>query len=285
MFRKQYKEAMNSIKPDEAFVESVIKNAKKRKPPLYARYTKYAAAAAAAVVIVSGAVLSMPLWQKVTDNTDGIIIEETVTDNAAEGSKAAEAASPVAAAEPEAKPTAAPQVKATTAPQIPTTKTPSQDKAEQSIPAPVTEELQPQTPTTEETVPENEMPMLKKAVAGETEQQMRIASAPEDMAPYDEAMDAENSVSAKMAAVPDDDIPTPEGYYCTSASPNGYTFANDEGAVIIVTVNYGGEEQEPYIQEDGDNIYAVFTSFGLSVTINASGADRSAVEEIINSLR
>lgn len=285
MFRKQYKETMNSIKPDEAFVESVIKNTKKRRPPLYARYTKYAAVAAAAVVIVSGAVLSMSLWQKVMDNTDGIIIEETVTDNTAEGSKAAETASPVAAAEPESKPTAAPQVKAATAPQMPTTKTPSQSKAEQPIPAPVTEELQPQAEQTEETAPENEMPMPKKAVAAESDEEMRVSSAPEDMASYSEAIDAGEAASAKMAAIEDSDIQTPEGYYCTSASPNSYTFANDEGAVIIVTVNYGGEEREPYISEDGDNIYAVFTSFGLSVTINASGADRSAVEEIINSLR
>ena len=63
MFRKYYKEANDSIKPDEDFVSSVISNAKKRKSPAYRQYVRYGAVAAAGVAVVSAAVLSMPLWQ------------------------------------------------------------------------------------------------------------------------------------------------------------------------------------------------------------------------------
>lgn len=311
MFRKYYKEANDSIKPDEAFMLRVIENAKKRKPPAYARYTKYAAGIAAAVVIVSGTVLSMPLWQRVTDNTDGVIIEETITDNTADTAAPAVAtAAPAASPQKTAAPEGAKSVNSSESKPKPT-KIPSQSTSERSYSAfgesaATTEPpLQPaeeaetetvsepaQTQTTAdsnaaevENIASDEEPMLKRAVLGDTDAQMRVESAPEDMAPYGAATDASEASSAKMAAIPDNDIPTPAGYYCTSAQPNGYTFVNDDGAVITVMINYGGEEREPYVEENGDKIYAVFTSFGLSVTINASGADRAAVEEIIESLR
>ena len=70
MFRKYYKEANDSIKPSEDFVNSVIRDAKKHKPPLRARYTQYAAVAAAAVVVVTGAVTAFPLLQRAQRDGD-----------------------------------------------------------------------------------------------------------------------------------------------------------------------------------------------------------------------
>lgn len=81
-------------------------------------------------------------------------------------------------------------------------------------------------------------------------------------------------------------LPTPSGYSCVSASWDGYTFTSEDGAVITVKIKYGGEEEsEPYYQTDGSNIYASFTAYGMTVTVSASNADMSTVEEIINSLR
>ncbi|MCH5211281.1 MAG: hypothetical protein J1F01_10010 [Oscillospiraceae bacterium] len=46
------------------------------RPPMMRRYTKYAASIAAALVIVSAAVISMPVWQSVENKDDGVIVEE-----------------------------------------------------------------------------------------------------------------------------------------------------------------------------------------------------------------
>lgn len=78
MFRKYYKAANEDIKIDEALVDRVIANAHKKNPPARKAYYKYALPAAAAVLIISAAVVSMPVWQKVEDNS-GVIIEESVT--------------------------------------------------------------------------------------------------------------------------------------------------------------------------------------------------------------
>ena len=69
LFRKNYKDAFNDIKPSEAFVNSVIEKASGKRPPAYKRYAKYAAPLAAAVIIVSAAAVSMPVWQR-ADNTE-----------------------------------------------------------------------------------------------------------------------------------------------------------------------------------------------------------------------
>lgn len=78
MFRKYYREANEDIKIDETLVDRVIANAHKKNPPARGAYYKYALPAAAAVLIVSAAVVSMPVWQKAEDDS-GVIIEESVT--------------------------------------------------------------------------------------------------------------------------------------------------------------------------------------------------------------
>ena len=82
MFRKYYKEANDDIKASEEFINSVIKNAHKRRPPLLNGYAKYAASAAAALLIVSAAVISAPVWQNMHGTDDAVTVEETATHTA-----------------------------------------------------------------------------------------------------------------------------------------------------------------------------------------------------------
>lgn len=350
LFRKNYKEAMDDIKPDTAFVESVIAASKKRRPPLRARYMKYAAAIAAAVVVVSGTVLSMPLWNKVQNNSDGVISEVTSTATAAPKAPAMETSAPaMSAAASTPQPTPAPATAATEKPKTssasggagetkssssqanPSTnntptvasgsifernrstqvsnipKSESQvNNSSQSEPqvnntskaepqptnpvitpteAPRVEDRQKTPESNAQSSDNTEVQIMRSIVKDDSEEEKKENKEPSDMAPYKAQEDVSYSVAASNSEIADTDIPTPTGYSCTSATPRGYTFVNSKGAVITVSINYGGEERDPYIEENGDNIYAVFTSYGLSVTINASGADRSSVEEIINSLR
>lgn len=329
MFRKYYKEANDSIKPSEDFVNSVIRDAKKHKPPLRARYMQYAAAAAAAVVVVTGAVTAFPLLQKAQrDGGEGIVIEERATES---GSTAAPSrtAAPAPAAVNEKSGDAQNSVRSSI--QKPeTADAPSHNTSESSYSVPGnvsrnTEEtaaepsreynyghnediketepeasaeptIDRQTETADETT---DAPTETESdegasgggssasyILGESDEVINQENtAPEDMTPYSEKRDLSDISEADTEAIDDADIPCPDGYYCIDASPNGYTFKNDSGAVISVTINYGGADREPYITEEDGSIYAVFTSFGLSVTINAYGADMAAVEEIINQFR
>ncbi len=337
MFRKYYKDANDSIKPDEDFVNSVIRDAKKHKPPLRARYTQYAAVAAAAVVVVTGAVTAFPLLQKAQrDGGEGIVIEERATDNGA---------APTAAPSRTAAPTTAPaavneksgdaQNSVQSSIQKPErADAPSRNTSESSyrVPGNVSRDTE-ESPSTEpsgeyndehkediqETAPEPKADEQTETsdettdaptetgngendagenngasgggssaslILGETDEIIKPKNtAPEDMTPYSKKQDLSDMSAADTTPIDDADIPCPDGYYCIDASPNGYTFKNDDGAVISVTINYGGADREPYITEEDGSIYAVFTSFGLSVTINAYGADMAAVEEIINQFR
>lgn len=302
MFKKDYKAANDDIKPSEEFVSKVVKNATKAKPPLYRRYTKYAVAAAAAVVVVSGAVLSMPLWQSVRDSGDGIISEEkAVTDSSPAPSASDTVRSAPVIGENENNPpdTAKPvnSAKSNTNSKKGESGNNNGDKNKTVSSSQNTPQTSDNAHLAEESNTGEEKREISSAeksdtateetnrtvVAGETEIKARVYSAPEDMAPYGEQKVASAPQNSKKSD--DVDIPSPSGYYCVSATPGGYTFQNDDGAVIEVTINYGGEERSPYIEEDGDNIYAVFTSYGMSVTINSRGAERASVEEIINQLR
>lgn len=301
LFRKYYKEANDSIKPSEDFVNSVISNAKKHKPPLRTRYVRYAAVAAAAAVVITGAVTAMPVLKRASLQSDEIVvIEEIVTDE-----KAAETAAPVketgdafaaqsSIQEPEQKNTPSHNTSVNSY-SVPDNSRPKADYS------PINEPVQEEAVEYDEAVSDDSAAdeggtadistyatggLFTTAVLGETSEPLtRKMSEPEDMTPYAEKQDLSEMSETDEEAIDDADIPCPDGYYCISSSHNGYTFKNDNGAVISVTINYGGADREPYISEDGDSIYAVFTSFGLSVTINAYGADMETVEEIINQFR
>lgn len=330
LFRKNYKEAMNDIKPDAAFVESVIAASKKRRPPFHTRYVKYAAAAAAAVVVVSGTILAMPMLNRVEQDNDGVISETTAVETAAPAKDAAPLPTPDAdGAAAEKTETIPASEGGTNSTGNQTNTKPSQNKTSTAAFGSISQDAaaktetpsepkweEPQKSESEPAKPQTEQPKENNAAAAPTEQESDTATSeaaaesagggdaavmksiamdetaearenkmPVGAAQYGEPADIYSVSSALQAEIGGGDIPTPSGYRCTSATQRGCTFVNDEGAVITVTIGYGEEESEPYIEEDGDNIYAAFTSFGLSVTINASGADRSAVEEIINSLR
>ena len=348
MFRKNYKEANDSIKPNEAFVKSVLQKAKRKKPPAYARYRKYAVSAAAAVVIVSAAVIAMPVWRGVVDKSDGVIVEEravTTSDSAQENTPAK--TTPDATEKPENKVgeesadntekssgdenanntskkagASSGAHKTTTATPKPSDKTSSTSKpssaasnhssgvsggpsssvsAKTDAPAKPTPTEKSETNNTaannvttdeaaaaEETAQggsaENDSPKLKSVVEdnsdyapAEDKQEVYVQSARADDADFESARGS--------SAIPDTSLPTPAGYYCTRAEWNGYTFVNDNGAVIIVSISYGGEDSGPYYSQDGDNINAGFTAYGMTVSVSASGADMATVQEIINSLR
>lgn len=71
LFRKYYKDANNDIKADEAFLNSVIENAHKKRVPSQKNYYRYTLTAAAAVVVISAASISFPL---LTDHSDSGVI-------------------------------------------------------------------------------------------------------------------------------------------------------------------------------------------------------------------
>ena len=76
MFKKYYKEANEEIVADEVLISRVIANA--HKPPVKRnQYIKHVATLAAAVFVVSAAVMSMPVWQRVEEEAE-INIEEFV---------------------------------------------------------------------------------------------------------------------------------------------------------------------------------------------------------------
>ena len=76
LFKKYYKEANEEIVADEVLISRVIANA--HKPPVKRnQYIKHVATLAAAVFVVSAAVISMPVWQKVEEEAE-ISIEEFV---------------------------------------------------------------------------------------------------------------------------------------------------------------------------------------------------------------
>lgn len=285
MFRKHYKDANDSIKPDDAFVNSVIENALKRRPPLLVRHAKQISTVAAAVIVVSGAVVSMSVWERTDNNTDGVVVYETATDS---GSK--EAPTPTASAPQRS--VSPPKKEPSPILREAEKKTAEKDNAEEEkiftdITTNVTAGDTTEDAAVDTAQDADEFNGLKTEVAGVKKfsaLDKAMDSAPRDMTPYVAASGA-SAIPESGEVIDDSDIPVPTGYYCISATPNGYTFANDTGGIITVTVNYGGEERDPYIEENGDNIYAVFTSFGLSVTVNAAGAEKAAVEEIINSLR
>lgn len=322
MFRKLYKEANDDIKPSEELLGSVIQNAHKRQPPAKRQHMKYAASIAAAVVAVSAAVISMPVWQSVTDKDDGIIIEERASETAPPQSADAQDTSLT-----DAFPTQNPQSDAAADPPENTSDNSydyhSSDKvflknvqssamksAESgALPKVDTEnaanteydvnidETEKNDVSGGEQSQENSVDSENKRLKQEVEDTALYEALPERTPPpaVQNAMTyaAEGSADAGVAenieiGVSRDEIsvPTPQGYQCTRASWNGYTFVSEDGAEINVVINYGGgEDSEPYYSTDGGNIYASFTAHGMTVTVSASGADMGTVEEIINSLR
>lgn len=322
MFRKYYKEANNDIKPSEELLGNIIENARKRRPPLRQRYMKYAASLAAAVVVVSAAVIAMPVWQKVTDKDDGLIIEESITQTAPPSSTDTQNTPiPNAFPEQDSQPETAahpPENTSNHSYDYHSSKSVFSQEERSSAVKSAEDSALPKSNTKNEANTEqgtengedgrngehddydsgqsrsdsvtSENRHLKQEVAENSTQEavpertpppaIENASAPVYNA--DASSGTGNAVFYDQPSL----LPTPQGYNCVSTSWDGYTFVSDDGAVITVKIKYGGDEDsEPYYSEDGSNIFASFTAYGMTVTVSASGADMSTVEEIINSLK
>lgn len=328
MFRKYYKAANNDIKPDEELINRVMKNVHKKQPPAFGKgYYKYAASVAAAVVLVAAAVISMPMWQRIDNSNDGVLIEESVTETMPPQSTDTQDNT-----QPDAFPAQNPQTDAAaglpenqysengTKPAQKNTSNSNSDYESSNNTFSGTAQVLPRQ--SENTAHEQDNAEAEKKInssditseindmteendyshsevteedGGKSEliQEVENASLYEvvpERTPPPEIQNASASdysaAKAESEVLYDESLPTPTGYYCVSASWDGYTFVSDDGAVITVEIKYGGEEEsEPYYSVDGENIYASFTAYGMTVTVSASGADMSTVEEIINSLR
>lgn len=353
MFRKYYKEANDDIKASEKFLNSVIENAHKQQAfsPVK-KYRQYAASLAAAAIIVSGAVISMPLLSD--KQSDGVITDETVTLTACPRTDKTDTKQtnednenmsapdddntnvPPASYESTSKhsynnysaskPSIAKNARLTPAKaDTPTQKANGTDEIQakqiKDTDHGSIEDAAAQNNVIESTVTANgvlqehntedsgasditgnnhtaetggaaaEKKALVQIVEDTAESDPETAQkSPNNASLYsspvaDSAEDIANAEKVDIGTFYDSDVPVPRGYRCERAAWNGYTFTSEDGAVIIVEISYGGEDSEPYYSVNGDNIYASFCSHNMSVTVSASGADISVVEEIVNSLR
>lgn len=323
MFRKYYKEANIDLNPKEELINRVIENAhKKQSPSAVKRYYRYAASLAAAVVAVSAVIISMPFFEHTGD--DGVIIEKSVVETASPRQDSTTASNDSRnAAEPtlpennteinnfETDASSKHSYDYTDSNSASSMKEHSSvaESAEDSVPRKnsIKNEANTERNTDNggleddsrgqgeyrESAAVTENPQLKKEVAD-----MSDDETPPDRTPPPAVQKAATFASGGIVdsgvaenievGISRDEtlLPTPYGYQCEKASWNGYTFVSEKGAVINVVINYGGEENsEPYYSVDGNNIYASFTACGMTVTVSASGANMSTVEEIINSLR
>lgn len=81
-------------------------------------------------------------------------------------------------------------------------------------------------------------------------------------------------------------VSAPSGYQVEIAGYGTNVFSSESGGRIEVTTNYtGNADREPVYSIDEENISASFTANGVDVDIFAVNAEKSAVDEIVNSLR
>lgn len=101
---------------------------------------------------------------------------------------------------------------------------------------------------------------------------------------------AESAVAADSASMSGGtvipSVSAPSGYQVEVSGYNTNVFSSESGGRIEVTTNYtGNADSEPVYSIDEENISASFTANGIDVDIYAENAEKSAVDEIVNSLR
>lgn len=310
MFKKYYQDANNDIKADEAFINSVIENAQKKRVPSQKSYYKYALTAAAAVVVLSATAITMPL---LTDNhNDGVISVVTQTAQPSPPS-------PVNTAVPNPSESVKKDI---TKPQTAEkeTKTDNQnteitEKKEEKKNETVSFKVIQETDETEtaDAVPEtgietDGVTMFSAVLSG------GMSDTAEDMAADSGTFKAETTdgLSRKEAAASTAEssskytsggggggssmnfngviaapsmqsaVLPPSGYYVSEAGNGRYVFTNDGGATItVITENTNSADTEPVY--DGLNVS--FISNGISFSIYSDGAEKSVIDELVNSLR
>lgn len=304
MFKKYYKDANNDIKADEAFINSVIENARKKRVPSQKSYYKYALTAAAAVVVLSATAVTMPL---LTDNNDDGVI--SVVTQTAQPEKDTVPNTPTQFPINTAVPTLPETVKKTT-PKAVTEKETKSDK-QQTEPIEKKEEKKNEQDfradkTTSET--KQEIDDAVSEIGIETNGATLFSVALLDVMPDTtdsgavteeaEANTTENNkhatggggrgtkVSGSGGSIAAPSAPRailpPSGYYVTEYRNGKYVFTSDTGAVITVTTEYtNGADTAPVY--NGLNVS--FTAHGVKFNITSDGAEQSAIDELVNSLR
>lgn len=316
MFRKYYKDANNDIKADDAFLNSVINNTHKKRVPSRKSYYRYAMTAAAAVVVISATAVSLP--HMINQNDDGIISVSTQTaqpdKNAVTNTPTqppTQTAVPIPPKKTEVKQT---EKKATVKKETKTTEKNEepvfQDVPEQTeIKKETEDEVSENGMKTNSAVMYSSMPyeetlkmnadrgetvtpdVKKKDIQDNTESNalLKTPSAAGGSVPamkdFTVESAAANSVSISGGTVMPS-VSAPSGYQVETAGYGTNVFSSESGGRIEVTTNYtGNADREPVYSIDEKNISASFTANGVDVDIFAVNAEKSAVDEIVNSLR
>ena len=316
MFRKYYKDANNDIKADDAFLNSVINNTHKKRVPSRKSYYRYTMTAAAAVVVISATAVSLP--HLINQNDDGIISVSTQTaqpdKNAVTNTPTqppTQTAAPIPPQKIEVKET---EKKATVKKETKTT-----EKNEESVFQAVPEQTEIKKETADE-VSENGMKtnnavmyssmpyeetlkmnadrgetgtpdVKKKDVQDNTESNalLKTPSAAGGCVPAMKDFTVESAAADSVSMSGGTVMPSvsaPSGYQVEIAGYGTNVFSSESGGRIEVTTNYtGNADREPVYSIDEENISASFTANGVDVDIFAVNAEKSAVDEIVNSLR
>ncbi len=316
MFRKYYKDANNDIKADDAFLNSVINNTHKKRVPSRKSYYRYAMTAAAAVVVISATAVSLP--HLINQNDDGIISVSTQTaqpdKNAVTNTPTqppTQTAAPIPPQKTEVKET---EKKATVKKETKTT-----EKNEEPVFQAVPEQTEIKKETADE-VSENGMKtnnavmyssmpyeetlkmnadrgetgtpdVKKKDVQDNTESNalLKTPSAAGGCVPAMKDFTVESAAADSVSMSGGTVMPSvsaPSGYQVEIAGYGTNVFSSESGGRIEVTTNYtGNADSEPVYSIDEENISASFTANGVDVDIFAVNAEKSAVDEIVNSLR
>ncbi len=316
MFRKYYKDANNDIKADDAFLNSVINNTHKKRVPSRKSYYRYTMTAAAAVVVISATAVSLP--HLINQNDDGIISVSTQTaqpdKNAVTNTPTqppTQTAAPIPPQKTEVKET---EKKATVKKETKTT-----EKNEEPVFQAVPEQTEIKKETADE-VSENGMKtnnavmyssmpyeetlkmnadrgetgtpdVKKKDVQDNTESNalLKTPSAAGGCVPTMKDFTVESAAADSVSMSGGTVMPSvsaPSGYQVEIAGYGTNVFSSESGGRIEVTTNYtGNADREPVYSIDEENISASFTANGVDVDIFAVNAEKSAVDEIVNSLR
>ncbi len=316
LFRKYYKDANNDIKADDAFLNSVINNTHKKRVPSRKSYYRYTMTAAAAVVVISATAVSLP--HLINQNDDGIISVSTQTaqpdKNAVTNTPTqppTQTAAPIPPQKTEVKET---EKKATVKKETKTT-----EKNEEPVFQAVPEQTEIKKETADE-VSENGMKtnnavmyssmpyeetlkmnadrgetgtpdVKKKDVQDNTESNalLKTPSAAGGCVPAMKDFTVESAAADSVSMSGGTVMPSvsaPSGYQVEIAGYGTNVFSSESGGRIEVTTNYtGNADREPVYSIDEENISASFTANGVDVDIFAVNAEKSAVDEIVNSLR
>ncbi len=290
MFRKYYKEANDDIKPGEALINAVILNAKQTRTPKRL-YLRYAVSAAAAVFLISAAVISMP-YLKQNDSDDGVVIESVISDQTPMPQTAPETPVPTNNYQDSRS-----EKKDTANTSLPSYNDYNDSKKEASgmpnLPAERGEEQEADIAEINEKAEEAEQEQDEGVNVAESAEKfsvqagMNYNSEPTSGVDTDEANEVfgisasgafADAYTKSLSMV---NLSAPSGFYVTMSTGSEWEFSDGSGAQIHVSAS----------KTDEGDMAAVYTEYGAELVkdgiryiISSDGAERSAVEELVNSI-